>query len=138
MKRRTVQTELRRQPIKASLKIDIPSRLHPAVDHMVGKTRFTLKTLRVLSTFFDDMLPTPELSPIQIRDWKQRTIEFFRSVEGEVPGQSFRPVPTNLLISGIREYANEVGKKEKDFRFQLLFLAATIETAVSPKRANQQ
>ena len=135
MKRRTAQVKLRRQPIKASLKIDIPVKLHPEVDHMVDKTRFTLKTLRVTSKFFDDMLPTPELSPTQIREWKRRTIEFFNSVEREWSGGTVR---TDLMVGYLRDYANEVGKKERKFRFQLLYLAATIESSVSPKRARKQ
>lgn len=135
MVRKTAQTEKRRQPIKESLKDGLPKKFSPIVDYMVDETRFTLKTLRVLSAFFDDLRPSPERSPETIMKWKRQTVDFFKFVEQEWNGPRVR---TGVMLCKLRDYADGVGKKDKEFRFQLLFLAATIEASVSRRETRNE
>ena len=125
--------------LKSSLRDGLPNQFYPLVDRIVGCTRFSLTTLRILSAFFDDMRPSPECPPEKIMRWKRDTIDFFNFFQ-----QKWARLRTDALLAplkdyakhvGLEDYAEQVSKGDRESQLQLLLLAASIEAAIPKEKA---
>lgn len=130
---RNIQLRAKRaNALKSSLKANLPACMNPQIDTIVDRRQYTQKTLRLVSAFLDGLVPTPETDPQKIMKWKCEIFQFIDDIAWDKIN-NFR-LDSRKVIRLIRDYAEYAGKEDNEFRFQLLLLAASIETSIGPKK----